>query len=278
MGNSLLDPVPGVEPTKGGYYLWRYLPSQAAAALFLVLFTASFSYISWKTYKTRTYFCIVFAVGCLFEVIGYGSRISARSNTGSIMKYSIQNVFILVAPTIFAAAIYMTLGRIITSVRAEKYSMIRPSRLAKTFVIGDVLTFFIQGGGAGMMVSQSQNSVKLGEKIIIFGLVAQVVLFSLFGVVAAVFHRRLKRFPTADSLDGLIPWKETLVMLYSVSVLVMIRSIFRVIEYLQGHTGYSLSHEWTLYVFDTVPMFAVTVLFAWRFPSGLKRKGSISME
>lgn len=65
MGNSsLLDPVDGVEPTKGGYYLWRYAPNKGAAALFLILFLASFFYICWRIYKTRARFCIVFAVGC----------------------------------------------------------------------------------------------------------------------------------------------------------------------------------------------------------------------
>lgn len=64
MANSMTDPIPGVEPTKGGYYLWRYLPNKGAAVLFLLLFLASFFYISWKIYKTKARFCNVFAVGC----------------------------------------------------------------------------------------------------------------------------------------------------------------------------------------------------------------------
>lgn len=61
---GLFEPVPGVEPTKGGAYLWRYPPSIPAAAIFLVLFMASFLCIVWKIWKTRTYFCTVFAIGC----------------------------------------------------------------------------------------------------------------------------------------------------------------------------------------------------------------------
>ncbi len=63
-GNALLEPVPGVEPTKGGYYLWRYVPNKGAAVLFLLLFLASLLFISWKIWKTRARFCIVFAIGC----------------------------------------------------------------------------------------------------------------------------------------------------------------------------------------------------------------------
>lgn len=61
-------------------------------------------------------------------------------------------------------------------------------------------------------------------------------------------------------------------MLYSVSLLIMIRSIFRVVEYVMGQNGYPLKHEWTLYVFDALLMFLVTVVFYMRFPSQLERR------
>ncbi|CCF39160.1 RTM1 [Colletotrichum higginsianum] len=232
---GLLTPVPGVKPTKGGYYLWRYLPNKAAAVIFLILFLGSFLYISWKIWKTRARFCIVFAVGCLFEVIGFGARAGAHEKTDKIMPYAIQNMYIIIAPVLFAASIYMVLGRIITSIHAEKYSMIRPSKLTLTFVLGDKPGF-----------------ATWGERIIILGLVIQIVMFGLFCVIAVIFHRRMRRAPTVESLDGLIPWEESLYMLYAVSLLIMVRSIFRVVEFAQGYTGYSLSHEWTLYIFDAL--------------------------
>ncbi|KAM5352940.1 hypothetical protein ACJ41O_005662 [Fusarium nematophilum] len=275
--DGLLEPVPGVKPTKGGYYLWRYLPSVGAAVLFLLLFLASFLFISWKIWRTRTKFCIVFAIGCFFQVIGYGARAGAHSKTERIMPYAVQNMFIIIAPVLFAASIYMVLARIINSIRAEKYSMIRPTKLTKTFVLGDVLSFLIQGGASGMMVVQNPNMVKWGERIIILGLMVQVVMFALFCAIAVVFHRRMRRAPTAESLDGLIPWEESLVMLYAVSILIMVRSIFRVVEFAQGYTGYALSHEWTLYVFDSLLMWLVTVLFAWRFPDRLKPKEDLRL-
>jgi hypothetical protein len=39
------------------------------------------------------------------------------------------------------------LGRIIRLTGGERHSMIRPSRLTKIFVAGDVLSFFVQSGG-----------------------------------------------------------------------------------------------------------------------------------
>jgi hypothetical protein len=39
------------------------------------------------------------------------------------------------------------LGRIIRLTGGERHSMIRPSWLTKIFVVGDVLSFFVQSGG-----------------------------------------------------------------------------------------------------------------------------------
>lgn len=41
--------------------------------------------------------------------------------------------------------------------------------------------------------------------------------------------------------------------------MILIRSVFRVIEYLQGNAGYLLRNEVFLYVFDSVLMLAVMV-------------------
>jgi hypothetical protein len=104
------------------------------------------------------------------------------------MPYIIQNVFILVAPALFAASIYMTLGRIILAVKGEEYSVIRPTRLTKTFVIGDVLSFLIQGGSAGLMMQASL--AKYGQAMVVTGLFLQIIMFGLFAVTAVIFQVR----------------------------------------------------------------------------------------
>ena len=42
--------------------------------------------------------------------------------------------------------------------------------------------------------------------------------------------------------------------------LILARCIFRLVEYSMGNASYLIAHEWTLYVFDAVPMFMVLVL------------------
>ncbi|KAI1372818.1 RTA1 like protein [Hypoxylon crocopeplum] len=210
------------------------------------------------------------AVGGWFEIIAYAARASAHNKTGKLMPYAIQNSGTLLAPALFAASIYMTLGRIISSVRGWSYSIVPVTWLTKTFVLGDILSFAIQGGAAGLMVTG--NNAKLGEDIVVLGLVVQIVMFGLFAVTAWIFHRRMMRAPTPQSGDPRVKWEQNLLMLYLVSGLIMIRSIFRVIEFALGADGYPLNNEWTLYIFDSLLMFFVMVVFYWRWPSDIGGK------
>jgi hypothetical protein len=42
------------------------------------------------------------------------------------------------------------------------------------------------------------------------------------------------------------------------------------VEYAQGQDGYSLGHEWTLYAFDTVPMFVAAIVFWFWYPGYIR--------
>jgi hypothetical protein len=122
----------------------------------------------------------------IVECGGYIARAFARDRTDALMPFVIQNVSILVAPALFAASIYMTLGRIIRCVKAEGHSLIQVSRLTKTFVIGDVLSFLIQGGSAGLMINTNTESI--GKGMIIAGLFLQIIMFGLFAITAIIFQ------------------------------------------------------------------------------------------
>ncbi|BCS29281.1 RTA1 domain-containing protein [Aspergillus puulaauensis] len=253
--------------TYKGFYLWHYVPSRVAAVIFLLLFLAATAFHSWKTWKHKTYFCICFALGCFFEFIGYCARTSAHNKTGKMMPFCIQNVFILLGPALFAASIYMVLGRVIVAVKGARHSLIPVKWLTKIFVAGDVVSFLIQGGAAGMMVSTDLAS--LGNKLVVVGLVVQVVMFGLFVVTAVIFQVRMSRDGGAglEVFSGNFRWRFHLRTLYLVSLLVMVRSVFRVVEFVMGNDGYLLQNEWPLYVFDAALMGLVVVVFGIRYPS-----------
>lgn len=201
-----------------GYYLWQYIPSEAAAGLFAAIFIIATFAHCWNIYQKGTKFCIPFALGCFcmfeffflalvwpqitdilpVELIGYIARATSHNKTGKMMPYIVQSFFILVAPALFAASIYMTLGRIIRSVNGEHLSFIKVTRLTKTFVIGDVLSFLIQGGSSGLMFSSS--TARMGQKMVVGGLAVQIIMFGVFAVTAMLFQVSLSSFHDISGL------------------------------------------------------------------------------
>lgn len=66
-----------------------------------------------------------------------------------------QSLLILLAPALFAASIYIILGRIILMTDGERYSLVRQKWLTKIFVAGDVLSFLMQGSGTSNIVQNT---------------------------------------------------------------------------------------------------------------------------
>ncbi|KAB8267833.1 RTA-like protein [Aspergillus minisclerotigenes] len=119
------------------------------------------------------------------------------------------------------------------------------------------------------MASGTLAAVHNGENIVIAGLVIQILFFGFFIITCAVFHRRLTKIPTEQSIELDRSWRRHLCILYAVNLLVMIRSVFRLIEYAMGNDGYLLRHEAFLYVFDGVPILAAMILYIIVHPSSL---------
>jgi hypothetical protein len=53
----------------------------------------------------------------------------------------------LLAPTLYAASIYMVLGRLVAYLNAENLSLVPVKWMTKIFVAGDVLSFMMQSAG-----------------------------------------------------------------------------------------------------------------------------------
>lgn len=115
------------------------------------------------------------------------------------------------------------------------------------------------------MAGRTERLLDLGQNIVIGGLIVQILSFGFFLVAAVIFHIRINRHPTNQSRE--VPWRRHINTLYAASILILARSIFRVVEYLQGFGGYLLSHEVFLYIFDAILMLAVMILLNVVHPS-----------
>ncbi|KAM0427888.1 hypothetical protein ACHAPT_007347 [Fusarium lateritium] len=257
----MLIPRDSANADDDDFQLYRYSPSLPAAIHAVIVFAILTIVHTVRLRQARATYFIPFTIGGLFQTIGYAGRIWGHYDKESVGGFVTQAVLILVAPALYAASIYMILGRLIRTLDAQHLFFIRINWVTKIFVAGDVLSFTLQGSGGALASGGSLDLYHLGEKIIIVGLFVQIGIFGIFVVSTALFHSQIRTNPTPIASHGDITWKRYLWVLYLSSGLILVRSIFRVIEYLQGNDGYLISHEVFLYVFDALLMAAVMIVF-----------------
>ena len=183
-----------------------------------------------------------------------------------------QNLLILSSPPFLAATIYMSLGRLIIALKAQRYALISPRWVTKIYVFIDIGCIGTQIIGSIIPASGDASSIELSKKILLGGLVTQVVALAFFIVTCWYAHSRLKREP-APMLDEdpSINWQNHFRALQLVTLVLVVRSLVRTIEFLQGSDGFVASHEVFIYLFDAFLMFFVMVVFLVLHPGRLVR-------
>ncbi|KAJ5024161.1 RTA1 like protein-domain-containing protein [Bipolaris maydis] len=223
--------------------MYRYTPSLVGAIICIVVFAAMAALHVLRFFRSKNRIIIFLVIGAL----SWGPFIT-------------QGVLLLVGPLWFAATVYMMLGRTIRLAGAEDVASVGARWYTRVFVTADVTTLIVQGLGASIMGTMQLSLAIAGEKIVIAGLAMQVATFVVFLIAAGDFHMRMRRrVAIASTPVTNTPWERMLYILYSVSALILLRCVFRLIEYSMGNAAYLIAHEWTLYCFDAVPMFLVLV-------------------
>ncbi|KAE9365699.1 RTA1-domain-containing protein [Stipitochalara longipes BDJ] len=237
------------------FVLYRYHPSLVAGVIFAILFMGTTFFHVYQAARKGSMFLIPLIIGGFFEIGGYIARALAHNNQTSLSIYVVQIILLLVAPALFAASIYMVLGRLILVTQGESMAPIRAKWLTKIFVCGDVLSFLVQSAG-GSMVSKA-SSINNGKHLIVVGLFLQIIFFGIFLVTSLIFDRRLRKTPTPAS--SAVNWQKYMLTLYFTGILILIRSVFRVVEFTGGNDGPLMTSEVYLYVFDAILMLGVLV-------------------
>ncbi|KAH7131271.1 RTA1 like protein-domain-containing protein [Dactylonectria macrodidyma] len=251
---------------------WRCVPLAVAAGVFCALFFLTTTAHSWRIWRTRAWFCIPFLVGGCMQFIGYACRAAAQNRTTELPLFVVQQTAILLAPVAFDAAIHLTLSRVIRNTNGEGHTIISRSWLRAILVLGDGICLVVQAIAAGLIVTK--RTTKPGQVMGIVGLALQVAIFGGFISTTVLFHKSMLRDPRTSHVPESLKWQRDLWMLYGVSCLVVVRSIFRITEFALGTNSYLSSHEWSLYAFDSAPMLSVMIVFSIWFPTTAKRPQS----
>ena len=259
------------------YDLYHFDPSFAAPIVFAAAFCIFTIVLLIRMIQHKIRFLIAFILGAILEVIGYVARAYSAHETPNwtLGPYIVQSLALLLPPVFFAASIYMSLSRLIIKTQREDLSIIKPKLVTILFVMGDVISFLTQSYGGGMQASKDPQKIKAGAWIVVGGLVIQLVYFGFFIVVAFNFHLRARRAVLAEEVKQEISWKKNMPVLYTGSFLILIRSIYRTIEFADGSNGYLMNHEAFFYVFDAALMTILVAIYAIFTPyeiSGIRRQ------
>lgn len=166
----------------------------------------------------------------------------------------------------------MTLSRVVKALDASRHSLVRITWVSKIYILIDVACLVLQVMGTVTQAYGGADQQGTAIRLVAGGLVFQLVAFLVFMLLAAIVHKRLAKDPTEISSRSDVRWKRYFWALYAGSLLVLIRNLVRIVEYVQGADGAVASSEAYLYVFDAVPMLAVVVLFTILHPGRLIKR------
>jgi len=168
----------------------------------------------------------------------------------------------VLSPAAFLAFNYIVYGRLVRFSIGLKYSMVNAAKVARFFVVSDVVTFLIQSGGGAL--EASANSANIGAKIFLAGLVLQMISYLVFVFFLIRTHIMVGR---STEFEGNEKWWRIFHLLYFSSVYILVRSVYRVVEGAQGNGGYLITHEVYFYVFDVLPLALAIGIYIFFWPS-----------
>ncbi|KAJ7439770.1 RTA1 like protein-domain-containing protein [Mycena latifolia] len=259
-----------------------FVPETGPAIIGLALFGLS-GLIHWIQFFRcgRQPFMLALTIGMTAMAGGFAVRILVSHNPTSLGLNIGSTLLILLSPCLFLGLDYMILGRLAALFGPEvtsKSMFIAPARIATIFVWSDVLTFVVQALGGSMTTSKKHDTIQLGNTIALVGLSLQLVSFALFVALVVVFGSRVRaRFPqvwhsrghspfTAFGSEYISDWRILYYALCFSCVAILIRSIFRMAEFIQGHAGYLSTHEAYFYALDSLPLWLAMTLYAAVWP------------
>jgi len=151
------------------------------------------------------------------------------------------------APVGLALADYLLVGRLIRLV-GRQHSIVNPKFVEYGFIVSDFLSIGVQSAGAGLITSGNFKNLSTGSHVLIGGLGINLVSFCFFAVVTFHLHWSISRHK--PDFSGRERWIKMFYALYLSMILLIIRSIYRIVEFSMGFRGYLAVHETYFYVFE----------------------------
>lgn len=230
-------------PIEGTIY--GYWPSLEWNAFFAAFFAVAciVQVVLGIRYKTWTYMIGV-GLGAVAECVGYIGRVLMSHNPYDETAFQIQIVLLIFAPAFLAAGVYLTLKHAVISFGAE-WSRIRPAWYTYIFIACDISSLILQSAGgaiAATAADNDQSTSDIGTDIMIAGIIWQVVVLVIFGILVAEYcYRTYKRRDQIDQHAMAIlhsrRFRYFAAAVFVAYITIFIRCVYRVPELIGGWAG-----------------------------------------
>ncbi|KAJ7226607.1 RTA1-like protein [Mycena rebaudengoi] len=247
---------------------YRYVPTQFVAIIFVVLFTIStILHIGQATYYRMWWLFPTVCLCGMGEIAGWSGRLWSSISPTLDDPFMMQITCTILSPTPLVAANFILLSWLVSRLGAC-YARLSPTMYTVVFVASDFVALGIQGAGGGIAASATDSaSANLGSHIMLAGLLFQFVAILVYISLAVdlIKHHREDR-PINPARGGrgttLDAKANTMIAGLALSTLVLtIRSIYRIVELAQGWDGRILRTEVYFNVLDggmiTIAMFVL---------------------
>ncbi|KAJ2305484.1 hypothetical protein IWW55_001906 [Coemansia sp. RSA 2706] len=242
---------------------FTYKPINIAPEIALSVYFIVGSVLVWQIVHWRAQRWIGILPGTAFaEALGYAFRTACVYNT-TFGMYVLMTLFLLVPPNALALANYKAVGKIMRdSPSAQpRWFFLKPGFVNWFYFASDIFSICMQGAGGGMLTGDKTRDA--GRAIVLVGLTVQLFFFACFLVTTVFVWRRPEYTVHVSVCDQSHAQAKRRVMLAvtSTTVLLYLRSIYRIAEFADGYGGKVYSSEWAFYVFDTILIFLAFLVY-----------------
>ncbi|KAI9851471.1 MAG: hypothetical protein M1838_003546 [Thelocarpon superellum] len=259
-------------PNDAKIIIYGYVPNLVLCALAIALFVPSFVVHAYQVRRYRMWSFIPLTFACLMEVVGYvGRTLSSKKDPYSVDYFVIQYFFIVVAPVFISASIYVCLSRLIRWAETEGFDVqsrrhLRPKVILWIFITIDAFTTIMQIAGAASIGTAESNGQSPDEAndVLLAGLAVQSFAFIIFLGLYGSFVNALR----SDShFTRQYASKQPFLLAVGVaSLLVFLRTVFRLSETAQGVGGFASTHEALFGALEFAPMIMAVWVLAYYHP------------
>ncbi|SMN20079.1 similar to Saccharomyces cerevisiae YGR213C RTA1 Protein involved in 7-aminocholesterol resistance [Maudiozyma saulgeensis] len=218
-----------------------------------------------SSFLSLSLFYIPLVLGGLCEMVGFITRCISVFSYSDLNSFIAQRVCILVAPNLFMTTMYLIFGRLNQLININGNFIFSETINRRLFVTGNIAGSVLQGVGSGISSGGTQSDYNQGKKLMLAGLFIQVGIFAIF-VLREFFLFKIIKNGNNDIAYNTKKWRSLNLVLLASGVLIMIRSIVRLVEVFEGASSPILRYEWFGYVFDSLPMFILMMMYALTTP------------